>query len=85
MTEFTGLDLEMEIKESYTEVLDILEGVLLHIFRGLQGQLLINIPIARMMLTRSLIQSGVPTRLRQSKPSTLLNLSSSPNQAKRSV
>ncbi|RKU45173.1 hypothetical protein DL546_006672 [Coniochaeta pulveracea] len=36
MTEFTGLDLEMEIKHSYTEVLDTLEGVLLSIFRGLQ-------------------------------------------------
>ncbi|KAB5560297.1 aspartyl-tRNA synthetase [Coniochaeta sp. 2T2.1] len=36
MTEFTGLDLEMEIKESYTEVRDVLEGVLLHIFRGIQ-------------------------------------------------
>ncbi|KAM7201984.1 aspartyl-tRNA synthetase [Rhypophila sp. PSN 637] len=36
MTEFTGLDLEMEIRESYTEVRDVLEGVLLHIFRGIQ-------------------------------------------------
>jgi aspartyl/asparaginyl-tRNA synthetase len=38
MTEFTGLDVEMEIKNSYTEVLDVLEGVLLSIFRGIQGQ-----------------------------------------------
>jgi aspartyl/asparaginyl-tRNA synthetase len=38
MTEFTGLDIEMEIKNSYTEVLDVLEGVLLSIFRGIQGQ-----------------------------------------------
>ncbi|KAK3986119.1 aspartyl-tRNA synthetase [Cladorrhinum sp. PSN332] len=37
MTEFTGLDIEMEIKDSYTEVRDILEGVLLHIFRGIQA------------------------------------------------
>ncbi|KAI1503374.1 aspartyl-tRNA synthetase [Biscogniauxia marginata] len=36
MTEFTGLDVEMEIKDSYTEVLSILEGVLLSIFRGIQ-------------------------------------------------
>ncbi|KAI0443248.1 aspartyl-tRNA synthetase [Xylaria telfairii] len=36
MTEFTGLDLEMEIKDSYTEVLSTLEGVLLSIFRGIQ-------------------------------------------------
>ncbi|PHH85866.1 hypothetical protein CDD83_11074 [Cordyceps sp. RAO-2017] len=35
MTEFTGLDLEMEIEESYHEVIEMLEGVLLHIFRGL--------------------------------------------------
>ncbi|KXH35452.1 aspartyl-tRNA synthetase [Colletotrichum simmondsii] len=36
MTEFTGLDVEMEIKQSYTEVLTVLEGVLLSIFRGIQ-------------------------------------------------
>ncbi|CAK7273082.1 hypothetical protein SEPCBS57363_005473 [Sporothrix epigloea] len=36
MTEFTGLDMEMEIRESYHEVLHMLEGVLLHIFRGLK-------------------------------------------------
>ncbi|PFH56794.1 hypothetical protein XA68_15977 [Ophiocordyceps unilateralis] len=35
MTEFTGLDLEMEIEESYVEVLEMLEGVLLYMFRGL--------------------------------------------------
>ncbi|QPC71910.1 hypothetical protein HYE68_002662 [Fusarium pseudograminearum] len=35
MTEFTGLDLEMEIKDSYLEVLDVLEGVLLSILRGI--------------------------------------------------
>ncbi|QUC21604.1 uncharacterized protein UV8b_05847 [Ustilaginoidea virens] len=38
MTEFTGLDVEMEINDSYTEVLSILEGVLLSIFRGIQEQ-----------------------------------------------
>ncbi|KAF6844512.1 aspartyl-tRNA synthetase [Colletotrichum musicola] len=36
MTEFTGLDLEMEIEDDYHEVLDTLEKVLLHIFRGLK-------------------------------------------------
>lgn len=36
MTEFTGLDLEMEIEDHYHEVRDMLEGVLLHIFRGLK-------------------------------------------------
>ncbi|KAI0390150.1 aspartyl-tRNA synthetase [Xylariaceae sp. FL0594] len=35
MTEFTGLDLEMEIQKDYTEVVSTLEGVLLHILREL--------------------------------------------------
>ncbi|CEJ92127.1 Putative Aspartyl-tRNA synthetase [[Torrubiella] hemipterigena] len=35
MTEFTGLDLEMEIEESYHEVMLMLENVLLYIFRGI--------------------------------------------------
>jgi len=38
MTEFTGLDLEMEIEDSYTEVIDMIEGLMLHIFRGLEEQ-----------------------------------------------
>lgn len=36
MTEFTGLDMEMEIRKDYSEVLLMLEGVLLHIFREVQ-------------------------------------------------
>ncbi|KAK8072362.1 hypothetical protein PG996_005710 [Apiospora saccharicola] len=36
MTEFTGLDMEMEIEDSYTEVRDMIEGCLLYIFRGLK-------------------------------------------------
>ncbi|KAE8449011.1 hypothetical protein EG329_008599 [Mollisiaceae sp. DMI_Dod_QoI] len=35
MTEFIGLDLEMEIDEHYHEVMHMLEGVLLYIFKGL--------------------------------------------------
>ncbi|KAG6005048.1 hypothetical protein E4U21_000504 [Claviceps maximensis] len=35
MTEFTGLDLEMEIEDDYVEVREMLEHVLLYIFRGL--------------------------------------------------
>lgn len=35
MTEFTGLDLEMEIEDSYHEVMLMLENVLLYIFRGI--------------------------------------------------
>ncbi|KAK6086106.1 aspartyl-trna synthetase [Seiridium cupressi] len=36
MTEFTGLDMEMEIEESYIEVLTMIESLLLYIFRGLE-------------------------------------------------
>lgn len=35
LTEFTGLDFEMPIKQSWTEVLDVAESLILHIFRGL--------------------------------------------------
>ena len=35
LTEFTGLDLEMTIEESYEEVVDILDGMLVSIFSGL--------------------------------------------------
>ncbi|GJJ08488.1 hypothetical protein Clacol_002706 [Clathrus columnatus] len=38
LTEFTGLDIEMVIESNYHEVLDVLDGVLLHIFRGLQSR-----------------------------------------------
>lgn len=36
MTEFTGLDLEMTIERTYHESLDIIDNMLLHIFRSLQ-------------------------------------------------
>jgi len=35
MTEFTGLDMEMEILEDYHEVVDMLERLMLFIFQGL--------------------------------------------------
>lgn len=35
MTEFTGLDLEMAIEEHYYEVVDVLDSMLIHIFKGL--------------------------------------------------
>eukprot|EP00171_Calliarthron_tuberculosum_P005145 IDg5145t1 len=38
MTEFTGLDLEMEIKEHYFEVLDVIEALFVHIFDGLESR-----------------------------------------------
>ncbi|KIJ51289.1 hypothetical protein M422DRAFT_158559 [Sphaerobolus stellatus SS14] len=36
LTEFTGLDLEMAITYNYGEVLDMIDGLLLHIFRNIQ-------------------------------------------------
>jgi len=36
LTEFTGLDLEMEIQENYHEAIDVLEGLMLYIFNGLR-------------------------------------------------
>lgn len=36
MTEFTGLDLEMRIKEHYREVIDLLDSMFKSIFRGLK-------------------------------------------------
>ncbi|KAJ3578552.1 hypothetical protein NPX13_g2011 [Xylaria arbuscula] len=36
MTEFTGLDMEMEIEDDYEEVRDMIEATLMYIFRGLQ-------------------------------------------------
>lgn len=36
LTEFVGLDLEMAIEEHYHEVLDLIDSVLLSIFKGLK-------------------------------------------------
>jgi aspartyl-tRNA synthetase len=36
VTEFTGLDMEMEILEDYREVVDLLEMLMLFIFDGLK-------------------------------------------------
>ncbi|SPN99796.1 related to aspartate--tRNA ligase [Cephalotrichum gorgonifer] len=47
MTEFTGLDLEMEIEEHYHEVRDTLEAVLLYIFRGLKERCAEQIELVR--------------------------------------
>ncbi|GAB1311638.1 aspartate--tRNA ligase [Madurella fahalii] len=47
MTEFTGLDLEMEIKKDYREVLHMLEGVLLHIFRSIKERCADEIALVR--------------------------------------
>ncbi|CAH7675224.1 hypothetical protein PPACK8108_LOCUS10205 [Phakopsora pachyrhizi] len=36
MTEFIGLDLEMTIKEHYHEVIDLIDSMFIHIFKGIQ-------------------------------------------------
>jgi aspartyl-tRNA synthetase len=36
MCEFTGLDMEMEIKENWHEALDMMAGMFVHIFKGLE-------------------------------------------------
>jgi aspartyl-tRNA synthetase len=38
MTEFIGLDLEMAIEEHYHEVMEMLDGMLKHIFTGLRNK-----------------------------------------------
>ncbi|KAH6630467.1 tRNA synthetases class II-domain-containing protein [Chaetomium sp. MPI-SDFR-AT-0129] len=47
MTEFTGLDMEMEIKKDYREVVQVLEGVLFHIFRNIQERCAEEIALVR--------------------------------------
>lgn len=47
LTEFTGLDLEMAIDESYEEVVEILDGMLMSIFSGLQSKYSREIDIIR--------------------------------------
>jgi aspartyl-tRNA synthetase len=36
LTEFVGLDIEMAIEEHYHEVVEVLDGLLVNIFRGLR-------------------------------------------------
>jgi aspartyl-tRNA synthetase len=38
MTEFIGLDLEMAIEEHYHEVMELLDSLFIHMFRGLRNQ-----------------------------------------------
>lgn len=38
LTEFTGLDLEMAFESHYEEVMEVIDAVLKHIFKGLLAQ-----------------------------------------------
>ncbi|PSC74260.1 aspartate-tRNA cytoplasmic [Micractinium conductrix] len=39
LCEFTGMDMEMEINESYDEVLDVLDALFVHMFKGLNERM----------------------------------------------
>lgn len=47
LTEFIGLDLEMAIEEHYHEVMELLDGLFLHIFRSLREGFKEEIEIVR--------------------------------------
>ena len=47
MTEFIGLDLEMVIEEHYHEVMELLDSLFLHIFRGLRQKYAKEIEVVR--------------------------------------
>nr|VWO96683.1 N/A [Ganoderma boninense] len=47
MTEFIGLDLEMAIEEHYHEVMELLDSLFLHIFRGLSQKYAKEIEVVR--------------------------------------
>jgi aspartyl/asparaginyl-tRNA synthetase len=54
LTEFIGLDLEMAFESHYHEVIDVIDGMFLHIFRGLQSQfrreVRLLVPLSRKIL-----------------------------------
>lgn len=47
LCEFTGLDLEMAINEHYIEAMDIIHGLFLEIFTGLQREYQIELEVVR--------------------------------------
>jgi hypothetical protein len=90
--------MEMEIQHSHTEVITVLEGVLLHIFRSLQGALMLSHSSMYSVhrLTRQHMcdfadkrylfsQSDARARSRPSVLSILQNPSSSPSLARKSA
>lgn len=47
MTEFIGLDLEMTIEEHYHEVMELLDSLFIHMFRGLREKYSNEIEVVR--------------------------------------
>ncbi|KAL1498912.1 hypothetical protein AB1Y20_013434 [Prymnesium parvum] len=73
MTEFTGLDLEMTFNDDYHEVLDVIEGVFLHIFEGLNQRCKAEIEAVRAQYPFKDLRFSRPSlRMRFDEACTLL-------------
>ena len=67
LTEFTGLDFEMEIQNSWTEVVDMAEDLMLYIFRGIRQRYAYLMSVVQRALPDAgnfLIPEGRAPRLR---------------------
>jgi len=73
MTEFVGLDLEMTFKDDYHEVLEVLEGVFLHIFEGINQRCKSELEAVRAQYPFQDLKFGRPSlRLRYHEAVALL-------------
>ena len=73
MTEFTGLDLEMTFKDHYHEVLDVLEGLFLHIFEGINERCKLELEAVRAQYPFADLKYGRPAlRMRYNEAIALL-------------
>ena len=61
LCEFTGLDLEMAFMEHYHEVLDVIDGLFVHMFKGLQALLGKEIEVIRQQFDREPFEFLVPS------------------------
>jgi len=65
MTEFTGLDMEMSFKDDYHEVLEVLEGLFLYIFEGINARCSLELEAVRAQYPFADLKFGRPAlRLR---------------------
>lgn len=61
LTEFVGLDLEMAFNEHYHEVLEVLDQMFVHIFKGLQSRFAKEIELVRQQFDRPPFQFLEPS------------------------
>jgi len=61
LTEFTGLDMEMAFNEHYHEVLDVMDGMFLHIFDGIQQRFAKELDIINIQYPFTPIKYNRPT------------------------